>query len=383
MIKKRTTILNYNKQTIDDNDIQSVIDILKNSDYLTTGPKVSEFETKLCKVTDMKYCIAVSNGTSALHCAINCLDLNNDDEVIVTTISFVASANCIIYENAKPVFVDIDLNTLNIDIDDVIRKITNKTKAIIAVDFAGQLCNYDKLKRICNKYNIILISDASHSLGVFKNCKADLITTSFHPVKNITTGEGGAVFTNNKDYYYKMKIFRNHGVDINYKDRYLHYYNMVSLGYNYRITDLQCALGISQLDKLQSFINRRQQIAKIYDEAFYNLNQYIEPLTILYPCAYHIYVIKLNLSNLNCNRDDIYKKLLQYNIKANVHYKPIHLQPFYMNNYNTFKGQCPNAESIYERILSLPLFPSMTNEDIQYVITCMTTIINSSKNNNQ
>ena len=335
----------YGKQTIQPEDINSVLEVLNENKYLTTGPKVEEFENKMCQYTNMKYSVAVSNGTAALHCAIYATDVKKDDEVIVSTMSFIASANAILYCNAKPIFCDINEDTLNIDENKIESLITDKTKAIIVVDFAGQLCNFIEINRIAKKYNLIVIEDAAHSVGITKNNSADLVTYSFHPVKNMTTAEGGMILTNNEDYYLKMKQFRNHGIDMDYKNRYLHYYNMTELGYNYRLTDIQCALGISQIDRLKTWINRRQEIAQIYIDKIYNskLYQYIEPLKIKNDCAYHIFVVKVK----NYKRDTLYQELIEKGIGVNVHYKPIHLQPYYIENFNTYRGLCLNAENIY------------------------------------
>ena len=245
----RETMLPYGRQTIDQSDIDCVVDVLKNSNYLTTGPKVKEFEAALCNYTGMKHAIVVSNGTTALHCATYAADIKPGDEVIVTTLSFVASANAILYQGGTPIFADIEPDTMNIDVDKIEPLITDKTKAIIAVDFAGQLCNYRKLRKLADKYNLIIIEDAAHSIGVTRSNYVDLITYSFHPVKTITTGEGGAIMTNNEYFANKMRIFRNHGIDADYKNRYLHYYSMTELSNNYRLKDIQFELGIKQLKK--------------------------------------------------------------------------------------------------------------------------------------
>ncbi len=303
----RNTFLQYGKQTIDDSDINAVVTVLKENKYLTTGPYVDSFEKEVATLTNTQYAIAVANGTAALHCAIYAADIKKNDEVIVTALSFSASANCIIYQGATPVFCDIDENTLNIDQNQIEQLITPKTRAIITVDFIGQLCNYEKIREIANRYNLILIQDAAHSFGIVNNPLADLITFSFHPVKNITTGEGGMIITNNLEYANRMKRFRSHGIDNDYKNRHLHYYDMIDIGYNYRITDIQCALGLSQLKKIDLWIERRKEIAKYYDLNLQDLNKYLVPLKVENNCAYHIYVIKLNEK---LDRDFIYQALL-------------------------------------------------------------------------
>lgn len=376
---RRNAVLNYGKQTLDDDDIDSIVNVLRENTYLTTGPRIDKFEYELCKHTNMSHCVVVSSGTAALHCAMFALNIQKGDEVLVTTMSFIASANCIVYQGGVPIFVDVDSDTMNIDVNDIKNKITNKTKAIIAVDFAGQLCDYDSLRKICNDHNLVLIEDAAHSLGIVKDSQADLVTFSFHSVKNMTTGEGGAILTNNKIYADRMRSFKNHGVNNNYKTRYMHYYSMKYLGYNYRLTDIQCALGISQINKLDKWVKKRQEIAKIYNSKLKSLSKYLEPLKLLTECAYHIYVIKFKLQNLKESRDYIFNYFRKMNIGVNVHYKPIHLQEYYITNYKIYKNKCPNAERLYDQIMTIPIFPTMNQEDIDYVIKCLHNIINEIK----
>ena len=280
----REIMLNYGKQTIDESDKQAVLDVLNENKYLTTGPKVTEFENKVKEYCNVKYACAVNSGTAALHLAVHALNLKQTDEIIVSCLSFVASSNAILYCGVNPVFCDIDKDTMNIDPNKIEALITKNTKAIIVVDFAGQPCDYHKIIPIVKKYNLVLIEDAAHSMGCqFNSCPtkpkvgsfADITTFSFHPVKNITTCEGGMAITNNETYYKRMKTFLTHGITRDYKDREenaSHYYEMVDLGYNYRIPDLLCALGISQMDKIDVFIKRRQEIAKIYDENLQNFS---------------------------------------------------------------------------------------------------------------
>lgn len=383
----REKMLNYGKQTIDESDKKAVMDVLNENKYLTTGPKVTEFENKVKEYCNVKYACAVNSGTAALHLAVNALKLKSTDEVIVSCLSFVASSNAILYCGAKPIFCDIDQNTMNIDPYKIESLITKNTKAIIVVDFAGQPCDYHKIIPIVKKYNIVLIEDAAHSFGCqINSCPtkpkigsfADITTFSFHPVKNITTCEGGMVVTNNEKYYKCMKAFLTHGITRDYKDREKnasHYYEMVDLGYNYRIPDILCALGISQMDKINTFIKRRQAISKIYNENFKSLSKYISPLIQQFESAYHIYVIKLNLNNLKTDRDTIFKAFKAEGIGVNVHYMPIHLHPYYKNKFNTVAGMMPNAETVYKQIITLPIFPSMTEKDINDVIKCVKKII--------
>ena len=384
----RNTPLQYGYQTIDESDKQAVLDVLNENKYLTTGPKVTEFEDRVKEYCGAKYACAVNSGTAALHLAVDALNLKSTDEVIVTCLSFVASSNAIVYCGVKPVFCDIEEDTMNIDPDKIEALINENTKAIIVVDFAGQPCDYHKIMPIVKKHNLVLIEDAAHSIGTqINSCQnkpkvgsyADITTFSFHPVKNITTCEGGMVVTNNEKYYNRMKVFLTHGITRDYKDReksdISHYYEMVSLGYNYRIPDILCALGINQLKKLDHFISRRQEIAKIYDNNLDKLNKYLVPLTQKCESAYHIYVIKLNLDNLKTDRDTVFKALKAEGIGVNVHYMPIHLHPFYKNNFGTYEGMMPVAEKVYKQIITLPIFPLMTNEDINDVIKSIKKIL--------
>jgi perosamine synthetase len=384
----RTSILQYGKQTIEQSDKDAIMGVLDENNYLTTGPKVIEFEEKCKEFCSVKYALAVNSGTAALHCATYALNLQKNDEVIVSGISFVASANCIVYCGAIPIFCDIENDTMNIDPNKIEALITNKTKAIICVDFAGQLCNYEKIRKIAVKYNLFIIQDAAHSWGTEYNNKfvgnmSDITTLSFHPVKNMTTGEGGLVFTNNEEFYNKMKIFRQHGINIDYKER--DKANQLSslmthLGYNYRIPDILCALGISQLERLAMWIKRRNEIANLYNIYINKLNNefgntIIQYLTQKYPSGYHIYVVKLNLVQLKVDRKTIFDAMRAEGIGVNVHYLPIHLHPFYKDNFNTRIGQLPIAESVYESIITLPLYPNMKNDDILDVILALKKVI--------
>jgi len=377
----------YGKQWIDDDDIQSVIDILK-SDWLTTGPKVDEFETAFSKFTESKYSIAVNSGTAALHCAMYAIDIKAGDEVIVPTMTFAATANSVLYQNGIPVFVDVDPNTLLIDTNDIEKRITTKTKAIIAVDYAGQPVDYDRLQNIANKNNLILISDSCHAIGAeYKGRSlgsiADISTFSFHPVKNMTTGEGGMITTNNKIYMKRIRSFRNHGISTDHRERAEQgswFYEMNDLGYNYRITDFQCALGISQLNKLPDWIDRRNKIAKIYNDAL-NLHDYIEPLKVDVNNvhAYHLYVVKIDFKNLIIDRSELFLKLRESGIGVNVHYIPVHLHPYYKKSFKMKEGMFKHAEQAYEQIISLPIFPRMTDHEVEIVISTLTEIIDKSK----
>lgn len=380
----RDKFLSYGKQCIDEKDIESVIEVLK-SDYLTTGPKVKEFEEKIAKYLGVKYAVAVSNGTAALHTACFAAGIKKDDEVLVSALTFAASSNCVLYCGGKPVFVDVDPKTYNIDVNKIEEKITEKTKAIIAVDFAGQSVDIDKIRKIADKYNLILIEDGAHALGAeYKGKKvgtyADMTEFSFHPVKPVTTGEGGIIVTNSKDYYEKMILFRSHGITRN-KDFMTEYqgpwyYEQTELGYNYRITDIQCALGISQLDKIDDFLNKRRNIVKKYNSEFSNMEEINIPFEDKFSnSGWHIYVIVLNLDKLKVSRKEIFEALQAENIGVNVHYLPVYLHPYY-KNLGYKKGECMVAEDLYERMLTLPLFPAMTDKDVEDVINAVKKVIN-------
>lgn len=361
----------YGKQWIDEDDIQAVIEVLK-SDFLTTGPKVAEFERVVASYVGTKYAVAVSNGTAALHCACHAAGIGIGDEVITTPMTFAASANCILYCGAKPVFADIDSKTYNIDVHDIERKITSKTKAIIAVDFAGQPCDYKEILDLAQKHNLTVIEDASHSLGAdYDGVKVgnicDMTTFSFHPVKHITSGEGGMVVTNDERLYQKLKLFRTHGItrepDLLENDEGAWYYEQLELGYNYRISDIQCALGISQMKKLHKFILRRREIAQRYHDAFKYIDDIITPKqSEKCNSSWHLYVIQVKK-----DRKAIFNLLRQAGIGVNVHYIPVYKHPYYQRaGYDVVV--CKSAESLYEKNISIPIFPAMTEEDQEYVI---------------
>ncbi len=362
----------YGKQSIDKSDVEAVIEALR-SDFITTGPKVSEFEKAVCDFTGAKFAVAVSSGTAALHCAMFAAGIKEGDDAIVTPMTFAASANAILYCGGTPVFADVIPETLLINPDEVGRKITSRTKAVVAVDYAGQPCDYDALKDICDKRGLFLISDACHSIGAeYKGRKtgtlADMTVFSFHPVKHITTGEGGMILTDNADFAAKMRIFRNHGITTDYRQREEKgswFYEMEYLGYNYRITDFQCALGISQLKKLPGWIDRRREIACIYDKAFRD-NPSIVPIKKSRDVshAYHLYVVRVE----SADRNSIFTKLRNAGIGVNVHYIPVHLHPYYRKTFGTGEGMCPIAEKAYGQIISLPIFPGLKDEDLKYVI---------------
>ncbi len=373
----------YGRQLIEDDDIIAVAEVLR-SDWLTTGPRINEFEEVFAQQVGAKYAVAVSSGTAALHAAMFAGGISLDDEVIVSSMTFAASANCIVFQGGKPVFADITPDTLLIDPKDAEKKITDKTKAIIAVDYTGHPCDYDTLKEIANRNNLLLVADACHSLGArYKGLPvgslADLNVFSFHPVKHITTGEGGMITTNNEEYAGRMRIFRNHGIKMNdqrqknAQDPWL--YEMLELGYNYRITDFQCALGLNQLRKLPRWLERRRKIAIQYDQSFSGI-EIIEPLSVKPDIehAYHLYVVRVNKNEKGMDRAIFFKELRSRDIGVNVHYIPVHLHPFYRKRFGTVKGLCPVAENAYEQIFSLPMYPAMSDADVNVVIDTVKSI---------
>lgn len=376
----RDTMLPYGRQHISADDIAAVVDILR-SDWLTTGPAVEAFEQAFADYTGAGCAVAVSNGTAALHLAVQAADIGPGDEVVVTPLTFAASVNCVLYAGAVPVFADVDPGTLVIDPDSVKQKITDRTKAIIAVDYAGQPCDYDALRNLADTYRLVLIDDASHSPGALYNGRsvgtlADLNTFSFHPVKHMTTGEGGMITTDNPHYAEKMRVARNHGITTDHRQRAQQgsfHYEMTTLGFNYRITDFQCALGISQLRAMPGQLERRQEIAAHYDRLFADL-PFITPLAVRpgVKHAYHLYVVRLDCELLGMNRAEVFTALRAENIGVNVHYIPVHFHPYYRRTLGTGEGLCPVAEKAYESILTLPLFPHMTDGDIADVLQAVT-----------
>ena len=353
----------YGRQCVDEDDIQAVANVLR-SDWLTTGPAVSGFEKGIASFVGAKHGVAVSNGTAALHCAMYALGIGPGDEVIVPPITFASTANCVCFMGATPVFADVDPGTLLIDPEQVEHNITKKTKAIIGVDYAGQPCDWDSLRTIADRHGLALVADGCHALGAeYKGRKvgtlADMTIFSFHPVKHITTGEGGMIVTDNDEYVAKMRLFRSHGITSDARDREktgAWFYEMVDLGYNYRISDIQCALGLSQLNKLPLWLERRRSIASTYDQ-FFAKTHLATPLQVRPEAnhAYHLYVIRV------AQRDDTFSKLRAQGIGVNVHYVPVHMHPFYQKTFGTKKGLCPVAEKASAEILSLPMYPGLSS----------------------
>lgn len=360
----------YGRQSINEADIQAVVEVL-HSDYLTTGPKVKEFEEKVAHYVGVKYAVAISNGTAALHAACFAVGIEKGDEVITTPITFAASANAVLYCGGTPVFADIDKDTYNISPKSIREKITKRTKAIIIVHYTGQPCDIDEIHQIADEYHLSVIEDGAHALGaVYKGKKvgalSDLTTLSFHPVKHITTGEGGMVLTNQEELYKKLILFRTHG--ITREKEFLHndegdwYYEQLLLGYNYRISDLQCALGISQMDRLEEFLSRRREIAEKYNQNFEKIDNIIIPKQRKESVnSWHLYVLQVK------QRKAVFEHLRKAGIGVNVHYIPVYHFPFYQQNgyQNVY---CPNAEALYKNIISLPIYPELTQTEQDYVI---------------
>lgn len=379
-IPVRRELLPYGRQWIDDEDIAAVVAVLK-SPWLTTGPIVAEFERAFADACRASEAVAVSNGTAALHACMHALDIGRGDEVIVSPMTFAASSNCILYAGGTPVFADVDPNTLLIDPAQVEAKITQRTKAVIAVDYAGQPCDYAALRTITSRHGIALVADACHSLGAsYQACTigtlADMTVFSLHPVKHITTGEGGVVTTNDAKLAQRMRIFRTHGIVRNHAERAgtgPWYYEMVELGYNYRITDFQCALGLSQLRKLPGWVKRRQEIAGALADGIEYIEG-IEPLAVRGDVshAYHLFVVQLAKE---IDRGGVFAALHAEGIGVNVHYVPVHLHPYYRRELRTKRGLCPIAESAYERILSLPMFPQMNDADVGDVLHALQKVL--------
>jgi len=407
----RGKTLPYGRQTVTEDDIQLVIDVLR-SDWLTTGPMVERFEQAMAEYVGAEHAVAVSSGTAALHAAMFALGIGPGDEVIVPAMTFAATANCVVFQGGTPVFADVDPDTLLLDPAKVESRITPRTRAIIAVDFAGQPCDYESLGTIARRHHLVLVDDASHALGAAVAVRrgspdpvgvgglvrrpattggpaatggpattgarrrlgsvADLTTFSMHPVKPITTGEGGMVTTDDCTLAELMRRFRNHGFTRDHHQCSAAgswYYEMTDLGYNYRLTDIQCALGLGQLSKLEGWLARRRRIAEQYHEAFARLPG-VRPLGVRRGVvhAWHIFVVRLDRKVLGADRAAIFKALRAQGIGVGVHYIPVHLHPFYRQRFGTAPGLCPVAEAAYEEILSLPLFPAMTDADVAGVV---------------
>jgi len=385
----RKTKIYYGCQWIDEDDIKAVDDVLR-SDYVTCGPKIGGFEKALCDFTGAKFAVAVNSGTSALHCACIAAGIGPGDEVITTPLTFAASANCALYCGGKPVFADVEPETYTIDPGSIRAHITEHTKAVIAVDFTGQAVKVDEIRAICSENNLVFIEDAAHSIATKYNGKqigslADMTCFSFHPVKTITGGEGGAITTNDEELYKKLVLAHTHGIthDDSLMEGAPHegpwYYEQISLGYNYRLTDFQAALITSQLGKIDMFSARRKEIVNKYNEAFKDIPElFVQKEIPESDSCRHLYIIRLNLEKLTCTRRQFFDAMSAENVQCQIHYIPVYWFPYYQHlGYE--KGLCPNAEKIYEGIMSIPLYPKMTDKDVEDVICAIKKVVENYK----
>jgi perosamine synthetase len=378
----REKLLPYGRQSLDDADVQAVVEVLK-SDWLTTGPKVGEFEERFSAWVGAKYAVSFSSGTAALHASAFAAGLGTGDEAITTPMTFCATANCVLYQGAKPVFADVSADTLNLDPGEVAKKLSSRTKAILAVDYAGHPADLDALLAVTQARRIPLIEDACHALGAEYRGKrvggiADMTVFSYHPVKHLTTGEGGMVATNDARLAETLRRFRNHGISSEARQRQQSgqwFYEMVLLGFNYRLTDIACALGLSQLEKLAANLARRREIAAQYTAALRELPAIVVSTVRegVNP-AWHLYPVRLNLEVLAVGRGEIFRALRAENIGVNVHYIPVHQHPYYRERFKSKEGY-PVAEDAYERLISLPMFHAMTAQDVEDVIHAVTKIV--------
>ncbi len=380
----RKSRLSYGHQYIDEKDIEAVVDVLK-SDFLTCGPMIEKLEDRLCALTGAKHAVVVSSGTAALHLACMAAGIAEGDEVITTPITFAASANCALYCGGQPVFADIDPDTYNISPASIEEKVTENTKAVVAVDYTGQAVELDPIREICRRHKLCLIEDGAHSIGTKYKGKyvgsiADMTTFSFHPVKTVTGGEGGAVLTDSDEYYERLLLGRSHG--ITRKEELMQgsseggwYYQQIGLGYNYRMTDLQAALICSQLDKLDMFAERRKEIVRRYNKAFSEIPQLVVQREIPESdTVRHLYILQLRSEDLKADRKEVYDALAAEGIGCNVHYIPVYYFPYY-REMGYEKGLCPNAEYLYDRILTIPLYYAMTDQDVEDVIHAVRKVI--------
>jgi perosamine synthetase len=375
--------LPYGRQTIDDDDVKAVVEVLR-SDFLTTGPTVDAFERAFAARVGASEAVAVCNGTAALHAAVAALGIEAGDEVVVPPMTFAASANAVVYQGGTPVFCDVEPETLLIDPSKVEAAIGPRTRAILVVDYAGQPCDYDALTEIAGRKGVKLVADACHALGASYKDRpvgslAEMSTFSLHPVKPITTGEGGVITTNDPELARTMRVFRNHGITTDFRERQQHgafFYEMTMLGYNYRLSDIHCALGLSQLPHVEEWTRRRQAIAARYDAAFRDVPT-VSPVSVRRDrtCAYHLYMVRFSGSGLRVDRSRIFAALQAEGIGVNVHYLPVHLHPFYRERFGTAEGTCPVAEAAYEELVTLPVFPTMTDEDAGDVVRAVEKVV--------
>lgn len=379
----RDTFLPYGRQSIDEDDIRAVVETLR-SDWLTTGPRVAEFEEAFAAWVGARYAISFSSGTAALHGAVFAAGIRAGDEAITTPLTFAATANCVLYQNGRPVFADVCSGTLNLDPDRVAAAVTPRTKAILPVDYAGHPADLGVFLDLAEQRGLTMIEDACHALGAEYHGRhvgsiAHMTVFSFHPVKHLTTGEGGMVTTDNPQFADTLRMFRNHGISSNARDRQSAgqwHYEMVLLGFNYRLPDIACALGLRQLHKLDANLKRRREIADCYLRAFADMPgielPHVRPEALP---AWHLFPIRVNADKLRATRDEMFRALRAENIGVNVHYIPVHLHPYYQQNLGYHRGEFPVAEQAYDSLISLPMFHGMTDHDVEDVITAMRKVI--------
>lgn len=387
----RDTLLPYGRQTVEEEDIAAVVNVLR-SDWLTTGPDIEEFERAVAERVDAKYGVAFSSGTAALHGAVFAAGLGAGDEALTTPLTFAATANCLLYQGATPVFADVQSDTLTIDPNEIVKRLTPRTKAILPVDYAGHPADLEAVREIAGKHSLVVIEDGAHALGAAYRGKkvgslADMTMFSFHPVKHITTGEGGMITTNDANYYERLKLFRSHGINSDARKRQetgSWFYEMVALGYNYRLTDIGCVLGLSQLKRLDGNLARRREIAAHYTSVFSELDGVVTPAVRAgAEPAWHLYPIRVDnspkngLRRLSADRAEIFRALRAENIGVNVHYIPVHLHPYYRKRFGYRGGEYPIAEEAYEGLISLPMFHGMTDEDVRDVVTAVEKVIHA------
>jgi perosamine synthetase len=381
----REKFLPYGHQSIDETDIEAVVEVLR-SDWLTIGPKVGEFEEAFAQRVGAAHAVTFSSGTAALHAAAFAAGLKSGDEAITTPMTFAATANCVLYVGATPVFADVSADTLNLDPARILEKISPKTRVILPVDYAGHPADLAAILEIARKNDLVVIEDASHAVGAeYQNRRvgsiADMTVFSFHPVKHITTGEGGMVTTNDPKLAETLRRFRNHGISSDARQRQSAgqwHYEMVLLGFNYRLPDIVCALGIEQLRKLEANLARRREIAAQYSTAFREISGVIPPAVRAEANpAWHLYPIRLDLAKLTADRTQIFRALRAENIGVNVHYIPVHLHPYYRERFGYKGGEFPVAEGAYERLISLPMFHAMSGQDVKDVIVAITKVVSN------
>jgi perosamine synthetase len=381
----RDTFLPYGHQSIDEADIQAVVETLR-SDWLTTGPKIAEFEEVFAARTGAKYAVSFSSGTAALHGAAFTAGLKAGDEAITSPLTFVATANCVLYEGAVPIFADVSADTLTLDPEQAAARLTSRTRAILPVDYAGHPADLAAILELADRHGLVVIEDASHALGAEYKSRhvgsvAHMTVFSFHPVKHITTGEGGMVTTDNPKFAETLRRFRNHGINSEARQRQSSaqwHYEMVELGFNYRLTDIACALGVQQLKKLEANLSRRRQIAARYNAAFRDIPEVVPP-TVRSDSnpAWHLYPIRLDRARLEADRGEVFQALRAENIGVNVHYIPVHRHPYYRERFGYGGGEYPVAEDAYERLISLPMFHGMSDQDVEDVICAVEKVISN------